>query len=45
MNYSIAWIAPRRDVVFLVCTNEGQAFTPCDEAVHALLNIYDSMTR
>jgi CubicO group peptidase (beta-lactamase class C family) len=45
MNYAIAWLAPKRDVAFLVCTNEGDAFTPCDATVHALLNLYEGATR
>jgi len=45
MNYAIAWLAPKRNVAFLVCTNEGDAFNPCDETVHALLNLYEGATR
>jgi CubicO group peptidase (beta-lactamase class C family) len=37
MNYAVAWLAPQRDVAFLVCTNDSDAGKPCDQAVAALL--------
>jgi hypothetical protein len=39
MNFATVWVAPKRDRVFLVCTNQGgdKAQQACDEVVGALL--------
>jgi CubicO group peptidase (beta-lactamase class C family) len=44
MNYALAWLAPNRDVAFLVCANDGNAAKPCDAAIGALLKLYASRT-
>lgn len=43
-NFAIVWMAPKRDIAALVCTNSGQAAAPrgVDEAVLALLKKYIS---
>lgn len=43
-NFAIVWMAPKKDIAALVCTNSGQAATPrgVDEAVLALLKKYIS---
>ena len=40
MNFANVWIAPKLDVAFLVCTNEGDAAKATDAAVVALLHLY-----
>lgn len=45
MNVAIAWIAPNRNVAFLVCTNDGEGTKACNEAVLALLRLYEGKGR
>ena len=45
MNYAVAWLAPQRDVAFLVCTNEGNASKPSNDAFASLRKLYDSTKR
>lgn len=45
MNVAVAWLAPERDVAFLVCCNNGTAAQPCDQAVGALIKIFDGLGR
>ena len=42
INYSIVWIAPKKDVAFLTCTNEGStdAGLACDAAVTELIRLH-----
>jgi len=42
MNYATAWIAPKRDVAFLACTNQGgdAAQAACDAAVTLMIQYY-----
>jgi CubicO group peptidase (beta-lactamase class C family) len=41
MNYSVAWVAPKRGFAVLICTNQGgsEAAKACDEAVGALIRV------
>jgi len=41
MNYSVAWVAPKRGFAVLVCTNRGgrEAAKACDEAAAALIRV------
>ena len=43
MNFSNVWIAPAKDVAFLVCINQGGdvAFQASDQAVSALIGLHD----
>jgi CubicO group peptidase (beta-lactamase class C family) len=41
-NYAVAWLAPQRDVAFLICTNEGNASKPCDDAIGSLIKLYSN---
>lgn len=47
MNYATAWIAPKRDVAFLICTNQGgdKAQLACDTAVGVLLEHHLAQAR
>ena len=42
MNYANVWIAPKRDMAFLVCLNQGDdvAFKASDEAIAGLIQCY-----
>jgi D-alanyl-D-alanine carboxypeptidase len=44
MNFSNVWIAPARNVAFLVCINQGgdTAFQASDQAVSALIALHDA---
>ena len=37
MNMAVVWLAPNRDVAFLVVCNQGDAGKPCDEAIGAVM--------
>jgi hypothetical protein len=41
MNYSVAWVAPKRKFAVLVCTNQGgeEAAKACDEAAGTLIRV------
>ncbi len=41
MNYASAWMAPNRDVAFLVCTNDGDGAEACDKAINAMIRLND----
>ena len=45
MNYAVAWLAPKRDVAFLVCTNEGEGAKPCESAVSGLIKVFEANAR
>jgi len=44
MNYSVAWVAPKRGFAVLVCTNQGgdEAAKACDEAASALIRVVET---
>ena len=44
MNYSVAWVAPKRGFAVLVCVNQGGdvAAKACDEAASALIRLHQS---
>jgi CubicO group peptidase (beta-lactamase class C family) len=43
MNFSVAWLAPVRGLAVMACTNEGEAAKPCDDAVGALIGIFEQL--
>ena len=43
MNYAIVWIVPKRNVAFLVCSNDGIGFNACDDAAKAMIDLYGGM--
>ncbi len=44
LNYSLAWVAPKRKFAVLVCANRGDAETAkaCDEAAAALIRVAET---
>lgn len=44
MNFSVAWVAPKRGFAVLVCTNQGgdKAAKASDEAASALIRLYEA---
>ena len=44
MNYSVAWVAPKRGFAVLVCVNQGgdEAARACDEAASALIRVVET---
>jgi CubicO group peptidase (beta-lactamase class C family) len=44
LNYSVAWVAPKRKFAVLVCTNQGgaEAAKACDEAASALIRVAET---
>lgn len=44
MNYSVAWVAPKRGFAVLVCVNQGgnEAAKACDEAASALIRVVET---
>lgn len=42
MNYSNIWIAPKIDLGFLVCVNQGEGFSVTNDAIGAMIAKYTS---
>jgi CubicO group peptidase (beta-lactamase class C family) len=45
MNYADVWLAPKRNVAFVTCANDGIGEKGCDDAAKALIKLYDTLGR